>query len=94
MKKFLIYILILLSNTLYGQCVGNQTFTLNPPLPAGGYLQESKRIKDSVILAKKRIRELNQKADLEKDILKKNTKNTLTTFTKLIVYSVEDRKIL
>ena len=38
MKNFLIYILILLSNTLYGQCAGNQTFTLNPPPPAGGYL--------------------------------------------------------
>lgn len=41
MKNFLIYILILLSNTLYGQCVGNQTVpgpTLNPPPPVNGYL--------------------------------------------------------
>jgi hypothetical protein len=37
MKKFLIYILFLISNTLYGQCVGVQTFTLNPVPPVVGY---------------------------------------------------------
>jgi hypothetical protein len=37
MKRFLVVILILISNFIYGQCVGNQTFTLNPPPPAGGY---------------------------------------------------------
>ena len=37
MKKILLYILFLISNTLYGQCVGNQTFTLNPVPPVAGY---------------------------------------------------------
>lgn len=38
MKKFLIFILLLINSFTYGQCVGTQTFTLNPPPPAGGYL--------------------------------------------------------
>lgn len=38
MKKFLLLILLLINGLTYGQCVGNQTFSLNPVPPAGGYL--------------------------------------------------------
>ena len=38
MKKLLLYLLLLLSIETSAQCVGNQTFTLNPAPPAGGYL--------------------------------------------------------
>jgi hypothetical protein len=37
MKKILLFLLLLINGFIYGQCVGNQTFTLNPTPPAAGY---------------------------------------------------------